>query len=133
MKGEMTDAQENQSSEFDPTTGSRRQHGRVRCEIVESNMGPVIDASAGGMRINFMGRGRIKLGMMFDLSIVAQGDSFTVPVEVIWIKRRGFFKRDFGVRFIEVTPKLKKALNAMARSSASNYSFLPPDEMRNAS
>lgn len=130
---QMTSDSMNLSPKCSGDPESQRQFGRVNCEAVNSNIGPVVDASAGGMRILFMGRNRIKVGMELDLSIAAFGEPFTVPVKIVWIKKRSLFKREIGVQFVEVTPELKRALNAMARSTASNLSYMGKGTFRHAS
>lgn len=105
---------------LDSTEGSRRQAGRVFCEIVHSNIGRVLDVSRGGMRIEIDHKLPLEPGMKMDIQIAFKDESIQAPVVVSWVKRKGLFKRELGVEFRDLTPDLQEVLNHVARDAASN-------------
>lgn len=111
---------------------NRRQYGRVKCEIVRCSVGTVVDASAGGLRIMIQERLPIKPGMHMELDLQARGNPIRVDVEVAWVKRKGLFKREIGVHFLEVSPELRKALCEIAHSVTTNLSFVATGSERQA-
>ncbi len=96
-----------------------RRHGRVRCETVRSSVGDVLDASAGGMRVVLDRRLPLRKGMTLKLSIESFGEPHDVDTEVVWIKRKGLFRKEVGLSFREVTPRLRRILSEIAQSSVS--------------
>jgi len=103
----------------------RRRHGRVRCQTVRSSVGDVVDASAGGMRVVLDRRLPLKEGMRLKLSIESFGEPFTVSTEVVWVKRKGMFRKEVGLRFCDVTPRLRRVLSEIAQSAVSNLNQDP--------
>lgn len=80
--------------------------GRICQESVASSLGPVLDLSARGARIMASGnpRGRI------NLTLCDPQCELTLPCEVIWSRRRGFFKHEIGVCFVDLTEEQAKQL-----------------------
>jgi len=113
------------SEQHDSKTDNRRQHGRIRCEVVQSSVGRVIDASGGGMRILVRGRVSADIGSKMELKIEADGETFMVEVEIVWVKKRSFFgkEREIGVQFVDVTPQIRAALGRIAQSATQECHF----------
>lgn len=103
----------------DPVS-ERRRHGRVRCEAVESSIGPVIEASAGGLRLRTRSLRGLTQGEPVGLVVRAFGDPFSIPVRVVWSRRRGLLTHEVGVEFVEVTAPLRRALSQIALGSSGN-------------
>lgn len=93
--------------------GTRRRHGRLPQETLVSNVGDVLDISAGGMRV-------ISSSAPKEYAQI-QIEGYTLPgtlsAQVAWTKKRGFRKREVGYRFIDVTPKMAQALTAIAATN----------------
>lgn len=98
----------------------RRRHGRVRCEAVESCHGPIIEASAGGLRLRTRSLKGVTLGRETELIVRAFGDPFAVDVRVVWYRRVGLFTHEVGVVFQRITPPLRRALSQIALGVAGN-------------
>lgn len=107
------------STDPDPVS-ERRRHGRVRCEAVESSFGPVIEASAGGLRLRARSLRGLAQGEPVGLVVRAFGDPFSIAVRVVWSRRRGLMTHEVGVEFVEVTAPLRRALSQIALGSSGN-------------
>lgn len=106
---------------FDPKAGvyqkadivNRRRAGRFELEDVTCDLGPVLDLSAGGMRI----RCRHVPDGIFPVRVKGLGGEVVVKAQVAWVKRESLFKREVGLQFVEVTPDMARSLSQMAMSS----------------
>lgn len=103
----------------DPVS-ERRRHGRVRCEAVESSRGPVIEASAGGLRLRTRSFRGLEPGSAVGMVVRAFGDPFSINVRVVWSRRTGLLTHEVGVEFVEVTPPLRQALSQIALGASGN-------------
>lgn len=54
------------------------------------------------------------------LVVRAFGDPFSIPVRVVWSRRRGLVTHEVGVEFVEVTDPLRRALSQIALGSSGN-------------
>ena len=103
---------------FDPQAGvnksdsekSRRRHGRLPQETLLSNVGEIVDLSAGGFKVICR---RIPEKQ---ISVLIEGYKLpgTLIAEVAWSKRIGMFKHEVGLRFVGMTPEVAQALTSIA-------------------
>lgn len=94
---------------------NQRQTGRLPQESLASSLGPVLDFSAGGMRVCVR---RVPKGTI-DIELIGLGGRATVKAEVIWTRRVGLFKRMVGLRFLNVDPATQATLNRMSSENRS--------------
>ena len=88
----------------------RRHHGRVKAgETLSSNIGRVLDFSAGGIRV----LARRKLKSVVDVALWNIHRGLTVQARVIWTKRLGLRRHESGLEFIEVSPDAASGLAAL--------------------
>ena len=99
-----------ESGESGEGSSIRRRFGRLPLETLESNLGTILDLSAGGMRV--MCRRIPKL--MTQVQI----DGFPMPqplhAKVTWARRVGLFRHEVGLQFVDVTPQLASVLAKVA-------------------
>ena len=89
----------------------RRSSGRMRQESLACSLGPVIDLSAGGMKI--LSR-KVPTGQLI-IDIFSSEDSIRVTGEVSWVKKTGMFQpKEVGIRFINNTDEMKRILTRMS-------------------
>ncbi len=93
-----------------PDAASRRRWGRLAQEGIYSNFGPVFDLSAGGMRII---ASRVPKGQ-FEVEIYSAAQGVRLLAEVSWVRKRGLFRREIGLRFIGVSSETGEVLTTMA-------------------
>jgi K+-sensing histidine kinase KdpD len=88
----------------------RRAHGRLPQELLQSSLGPVLDLSMGGMRVqcNKAPKGRIEVELM-DIE-----QSVTLRAEVMWTRRLRFRKYEVGLYFPHVAPDVAKQLTRVS-------------------
>jgi len=90
-----------------------RRAGRLPQDTLACNLGIVLDISAGGMRVlcSKMPPRRTE--------IVLLGHNLPGPLvaEITWYKRVGFFKREVGMQFVNVTPQIANCLTSIARDN----------------
>lgn len=92
----------------------RRQCGRIRVELLKSNLGRVVDLSAGGMKVHCkswfrprMRRTRIVLRCIDGIS--------TIPAKIVRVKRLGPCSWELGIEFARINDKLRARLVEIAR------------------
>ncbi len=90
--------------------GSRRKYGRRYQEGLRSDLGVVIDLSAGGMRVL---AGRVPKGD-FEVCIKSSEGDVTVKARIAWSKRRGLTKRELGLEFLEVEEPVRRKLTSIS-------------------
>lgn len=104
---------------FDPQAGithfvatalSRRAQPRMRQETLHSSIGQVLDISAGGACILVPSR----LEGLIQFRIFDAVESVMVRAEVLRVRRVGLFKREIGLRFVDLTPECNAALARLA-------------------
>src|SRR5262245_25687982 len=88
----------------------RRLRGRVRQQGVVSNLGVVLDLSAGGMRI--LSTRQIE-GQM-DVRIWTEGDSIMLKASTVWSKRIGFRRHLVGFEFLDLDERSTAKLSQIA-------------------
>lgn len=93
-----------------------RRHGRLRVAALTCTLGPVLDLSASGMRVECRGKPPIREGEAAELTMHAPFGPFTVKTRVHWIRRAGFRRYHIGLEFVDMTDEGRKALNLIARS-----------------
>ena len=108
-----------QNMRFDPQAGvtrpipdaaTRRRRGRIEQEGLVSNFGPVLDVSAGGVRI--LAR-KVPKGQV-TVELIGLGGCFTLRGRVVWSQRIGLLKHDIGIEFDDVTPEMARHLTRLA-------------------
>jgi signal transduction histidine kinase len=88
----------------------RRAHGRLPQELLQSSLGPVLDLSMGGMRVQCpkAPKGRIEVELED-----AEGP-VRLQAEVMWSRRLGFRKYEVGLYFSHVAPDVAKQLTRVS-------------------
>jgi hypothetical protein len=90
----------------------RRVPGRLPQELLMCGLGPVLDLSAGGMRVLST---RPHAGA-FDVRIQGADVSLTVRVKVAWARRLGFRRHELGLSFVDVDEDTVKILSRISAS-----------------
>ena len=93
-----------------------RKFGRLIQQRLMSNLGPVLNLSAGGMAVQCR---RIPEGE-FTVEIIGHPLPEKLRARMIWWRKTGLFKRDVGLQFINVSPEMARRLCAIASSNRLN-------------
>ncbi len=94
-----------------PTGGStRRRSGRLPAEALVCNIGLVLDISVGGMRVLARGSHNGTVKIRFRDYPTAE----PLLATVTWSKRVGFFMREVGLRFENISPQMSSLLTTIA-------------------
>ena len=88
----------------------RRIPGRLPQEQLVSDLGPVLDLSAGGMRVLST---RPLLGMK-DVGLRAADFGVKLRTKVAWCRRLGFRRHEIGLTFLDVDEKLAHMLSRIS-------------------
>ena len=93
------------------TRDGRRIPGRLAQEQLVSSLGPVLDLSAGGMRVLST---RPVLGIK---DVGLRGGEFSVKLttKVAWSRRLGFRRHEIGLAFLDVDEELATMLSRISR------------------
>ena len=94
---------------------NRRQKGRLRQETLRCTLGPVLDLSATGMRVELQQKlPKAFRDQPFDIELRGICEGLTLRAEVIWIKGGTFRKKEVGIRFLDLTPELTCKLTQLS-------------------
>ncbi len=97
-----------------PTGSGRRRTGRRLQESLSSNLGPVLDLSAGGVRIL---SSRDRQGEQ-TVDLFSNSGTFSLAGRVVWHRKLGFRKHEIGVEFSDVDEEAAQTLCDIARAHA---------------
>lgn len=100
---------ENQDAPHPERTEGRRA-GRLRCSMIGSNQGEVLDISATGARIQLRRAPDIKAGDCFMLDIDALSGTLKINCCAVWIRLNAERKFEMGVEFRDLSDQTKKKL-----------------------
>jgi hypothetical protein len=88
----------------------RRVPGRLPQELLMCDLGPVIDLSAGGMRVLST---RPRVGTL-DVRLDGAEVSLTLRAKVVWARRLGFRRHEIGLSFLEVDEDTARILSRIS-------------------
>ena len=97
-------------SRFLGSREGRRIPGRLPQEQLVSSLGPVLDLSAGGMRVLST---RPLLGMR-DVGLRGGDVSVKLSTKVAWSRRLGFRRHEIGLTFLDVDQELVTVLSRIS-------------------
>jgi hypothetical protein len=105
-------------------TTNKRRTGRLVCEELVSNFGPVVDLSSEGCRV-IQGRlGGAPVGARVRLRLEGYDTCVTVAAQVMRRRGRGPLKTEIGIRFLDLSPEQKDAVTALARTHRVRYAII---------
>lgn len=94
-----------------------RRHGRVRLGTVKTSFGPMIDLSASGCRVQLTEKVSVAPGDVLTMEITGVDGKFLVTTRVAWIKRSGWFRKEIGFEFQDITAATRGHLANLARTA----------------
>ena len=89
---------------------NRRAQGRLQQELLQCNLGPVLDLSMGGMRVRCPRAPRGKVAV----ELMAFRRTLSLRAEVMWAQRQGLRKYEVGLKFVDVSPKVARQLTEVS-------------------
>jgi len=92
-----------------------RRGGRVRLSQVKCSLGDVLDLSATGMRVRAR-RIHAAEGATIRVTVFGLTRAEDVSAKVVWIRRTGWFRREVGLAFQDLSPSARSELAAIART-----------------
>jgi PilZ domain len=104
-----------------PETSNHRKHGRVKCQGIYCSFGEILDMSGSGMRVLSAIRPPA-VDKIVTVTIQTLEGPIAVEARVIWSRRAGFFKREIGMRFVDLLPSAASALSRVGSAAAHNES-----------
>lgn len=100
---------------------NHRKHGRVRCQGILCSFGEVLDMSASGLRVLSAIRPP-PVDQVVNITIQTLEGPVIVEARVIWSRKASFFKREIGMRFVNLLPSAAAALSRVGSAAAFNES-----------
>lgn len=91
-----------------------RSGGRLRVCGVTSDLGPVLDLSQAGMRAAV--KGKPKMHERLCVRVMSDGITVAVEARVVWMKRRGLWRYEVGVEFIDMTDEQRQQIRELVRT-----------------
>ena len=99
-----------------------RRHGRINLQEIACDRGSVLDLSCSGMRL--LVRGKVPpTGQIFLTRLTSVDEPIEVGCRVRWWRKAGFFTKEIGVEFVNLTPSISQSLTKLARQAAHNETF----------
>lgn len=111
----------NVKTEGESASSNQRKHGRVRCQGIYCSFGEILDMSASGMRVLSAIRPP-PVDKIVTVTIQTLEGPIAVEARVIWSRKTSFFKREIGMRFVDLLPSAASALSRVGSASAHNES-----------
>ena len=111
----------NVKPEGEAANNNQRKHGRVRCQGIYCSFGEILDMSASGMRVLSAIRPP-PVDQIVTVTIQTLEGPVAVEARVIWSRKTSFFKREIGMRFVDLLPSAASALSRVGSASAHNES-----------
>lgn len=105
-------------SHDDDSRLERRRYGRIRCELLECQVGKVVNLGMGGMRVDVKGKFRYQPGDVLEVKLAALERDVDLNVRVVWVQKTGVRRFAVGLEFVDVTPEITKSIQAIARDAA---------------
>lgn len=94
-----------------------RSRGRMRCNNVETTLGPVLDFSATGMRVLSKRRVRHETeGEPIQIGLISAFEMVRLKVVVRWSRKLGWRRHEVGLEFVDVFDEVRTVLSEIARS-----------------
>lgn len=93
----------------------RRRVERHPSTEVSSDLGEVLDLSESGARIACKGKPPFQVGYGSTIQIRTADGAVTLPVRVVWIRRKGLRTHHVGVQFSELSSALQALLRTLAQ------------------
>ncbi len=103
---------------------NKRRHGRVRCQGIMCSFGEIMDLSASGMRVETAIRPP-NANQVIHVTVQTHEGPLAVAASVVWSRKTGFFKREIGLRFVDLLPGAAVALSRLGSSAAYNETVIP--------
>ena len=72
----------------------------------------------GGMRVEVKGKCRSQPGDAFEVKLTALERDVELNVRVAWVQKTGVRQFTVGLEFVDVTPEIAEAIQAIARDAA---------------
>lgn len=102
----------------------KRRCGRIRVELIKSNLGEIVDMSGQGLRIRRKSMFKPRLGSTTVVLKTLDGVS-TIPARVVRVQSVGPRLWEFGIEFDNLNEDMRTTLNNIARVSCARRSLDP--------
>ena len=94
-----------------PSGSERRAFGRRRQEGLDCNLGPILDLSRGGMRVQCTSPPEGELEVVIS---TMDGDEVSLQAEVRWTAKKSSKKYQAGLRFLDVDDAKARVLTKIS-------------------
>ncbi len=102
----------------------KRRCGRIRVELIKSNLGEIVDMSGQGLRIRRKSMFKPKLGSTTVVLKTLDGVS-TIPARIVRVESIGSRLWELGIKFENLSEDLRTTLTNIARVSCAGRSIDP--------
>lgn len=91
-----------------------RNHGRIMCTQVRSDLGCVVDISGTGMRVRSKRGLGIQVGEPVRIALESAFGKIHLVVKLVWSRKVGLIGREHGISIEEVSPEDRAVLCQLA-------------------
>lgn len=111
------------TQQSEPQGRDRRSHGRIRCEEVTTQLGPVVDISASGIKAVCKGWRAPQIGEIVDLNLKHPQGNCQVKGEIVWLRRKGLRTYEVGLHFADTSEEARKGITEITRLALQSVSI----------
>lgn len=94
----------------DEASAEARRAGRLRCSMVGSNQGEVLDVSSTGARVLLKKNPDLKAGDSFQLELETLSGPLSVDSTVVWVRLNADKRFEMGVEFSGMSEESRRKL-----------------------
>ncbi|WP_432799969.1 DnaJ domain-containing protein [Poriferisphaera sp. WC338] len=108
----------------------RRNAPRHAAAGIQCQLGQILDLSATGMRVECKGaKSPVKPGQTGNIQLEHQNKKIKLNAQARWVKRKGLFKHEVGLKFIDQSSQSKQILSDIAQFGfICDNQFLTPED-----
>ena len=100
---------------FDESKAEERRHARLHQKLLLSNLGQVMDVSAGGLRIRSRRRPP-PVNHQVEITLSGMDMPARVLGRVVWTRRTGLFSHEMGIELVNPDPTIVQFFGMIACS-----------------
>ena len=98
-----------------PADAGQRRRGRFKTHLLQSQYGPVLDLSRGGVRVRCGRKPGLQAGDHVSIELRCPALAVEVRGHVRWLRKTGWFSHEAGIQFDTLTPTVEARLRELFR------------------
>ncbi len=97
-----------------PAAPNKRRKGRIRADMLQTNIGAAVDLSETGVRIQSPRDIGLEPGTAVLLTLKVPSREISCPAKVCWKRKVGWFKTEMGLEFLDRSETFTRSLRELS-------------------